>query len=104
MGERKELILTPRGGEFGLGIFTIVTIRPKFKMMTRMKLVVLTGWLVAGFLTGETRAEGKRLQVFIMAGQSNMDGQANVSTIDFLGEDPDKERAGLLKKLSCKTS
>ena len=98
MGERKELILTPRGGEFGLGIFTIVTIRPKFKMMTRMKLVVLTGWLVAGFLTGETRAEEKRLQVFIMAGQSNMDGQANVSTIDFLGEDPDKGRAGLLKK------
>ena len=67
-------------------------------MMTRTTLVVLTGWLVAGFLSGETRAEGKRLQVFIMAGQSNMDGQANVSTIDFLGEDPDKERAGLLKK------
>jgi hypothetical protein len=26
------------------------------------------------------------LKVFILAGQSNMDGQANVSTIDFLGE------------------
>jgi hypothetical protein len=40
----------------------------------------------------------KPLKVFILAGQSNMDGQANVSTIDFLGEDPDKDRAALLKK------
>ncbi len=38
------------------------------------------------------------LRVFILAGQSNMVGQANVSTIDFLGEDPDKNRAALLKK------
>jgi len=38
------------------------------------------------------------LKVFILAGQSNMDGQANISTIDFLGEDPDKDRAALLKK------
>ena len=44
-------------------------------------------------------APGKgRLKVFILAGQSNMDGQANVSTIDFLGEDPDPARAALLKK------
>jgi hypothetical protein len=38
------------------------------------------------------------LQVFILAGQSNMDGQANVSTLDFLGEDPDPARAALLKR------
>ena len=37
----------------------------------------------------------KRLKVFILAGQSNMDGQANVSTIDFLGED--KAHGHLLK-------
>ena len=43
-------------------------------------------------------AEAKPLKVFILAGQSNMDGQANVSTIDFLGEDPDPARAALLKK------
>jgi hypothetical protein len=43
-------------------------------------------------------AAPKPLKVFILAGQSNMDGQAHVSTIDFLGEDPDKERAALLKK------
>ena len=36
------------------------------------------------------------LKVFILAGQSNMDGNANVSTIDFLGED--KEHGALLKK------
>lgn len=37
------------------------------------------------------------LKVFILAGQSNMDGQANINTIDFLGEDPDPARAALLK-------
>jgi hypothetical protein len=36
------------------------------------------------------------LKVFILAGQSNMDGNANVSTIDFLGED--MEHGALLKK------
>jgi hypothetical protein len=38
------------------------------------------------------------LKVFLLAGQSNMEGHAEVRTIDFLGEDPDKERAALLKK------
>lgn len=38
------------------------------------------------------------LRVFILAGQSNMDGQADVRTIDFLGEDPDPARAALLKR------
>ena len=42
-------------------------------------------------------ADAKPLKVFILAGQSNMDGQANVSTIDFLGEDKDPARAALLK-------
>ena len=33
-------------------------------------------------------SSGKRpLKVFLLAGQSNMDGNANVSTIDFIGED-----------------
>lgn len=36
------------------------------------------------------------VKVFILAGQSNMDGNANVATIDFLGED--KEHGHLLKK------
>lgn len=37
------------------------------------------------------------VKVFILAGQSNMDGQADQRTIDFLGEDPDPARAALLK-------
>lgn len=39
----------------------------------------------------------KPVKVFIMAGQSNMDGQAEKRTIDFIGEDPDPARAALLK-------
>ena len=43
-------------------------------------------------------AQGKGpVKVFILAGQSNMDGQADVRTIDFLGEDKDPARAALLK-------
>lgn len=38
------------------------------------------------------------LKVFILDGQSNMDGQANVSRIDFLGEDKDPSRAVSPKK------
>lgn len=41
------------------------------------------------------KPNSKKLQVFILAGQSNMDGQANIATIDFLGED--KKHAKLLK-------
>ncbi len=37
------------------------------------------------------------LKVYILAGQSNMDGQADKRTIDFLGEDKDPARAALLK-------
>jgi Carbohydrate esterase, sialic acid-specific acetylesterase len=37
------------------------------------------------------------LKVYIMAGQSNMDGQANITTVDFLGEDKDPAKAALLK-------
>ena len=43
------------------------------------------------------QAEAKPLKVFILAGQSNMDGQAAVRTIDFIGEDKDPARAALLK-------
>ena len=57
---------------------------------------VAVGLLVLGQACG---AQGKGpVKVFLLAGQSNMEGHANVSTIDFLGEDPDPARAGLLKK------
>ncbi len=58
------------------------------------------GWLGA-LGTGSARAaDGLAkgpVKVFILAGQSNMDGQAQIRTIDFLGEDPDPAVAGLLK-------
>jgi len=33
-------------------------------------------------------AEAKPLKVFILAGQSNMEGPANISTFDYIGDDP----------------
>ena len=46
-----------------------------------------------------TAGEPKKgpVKVYLMAGQSNMDGQADERTIDFIGEDPDPARAALLK-------
>jgi alpha-galactosidase len=42
-------------------------------------------------------AEAKPLKVFILAGQSNMEGPANVSTFDYIGDDP--ATAPLLKMM-----
>ena len=65
-------------------------------MTTTPKLATLlcTALLLA---TYAFQAEAKPLKVFILAGQSNMDGQADVRTIDFLGEDKDAARAALLQ-------
>lgn len=41
--------------------------------------------------------QAKPLKVFILAGQSNMEGPANVSTFDYLGDDP--ATAPMLKKM-----
>ena len=63
----------------------------------------LMGGIVCGLLLwGQAQANpateagpaGKGpVKVFILAGQSNMDGQAAVRTIDFLGEDKDPAKA-----------
>ncbi len=56
---------------------------------------VAVGLMAAGQVWG---AQGKGpVKVYILAGQSNMDGQAEARTIDFLGEDKDKARAALLQ-------
>ena len=39
-------------------------------------------------LTSLHSAEGKPLKVFILAGQSNMEGHAKVETFDSIGDDP----------------
>ena len=44
-----------------------------------------------------TAAQTKKLKVFILAGQSNMEGSANVSTFDYIGDDP--ATAPLLKMM-----
>ena len=47
---------------------------------------------IAAFLTTlllvAAGAEAKPLKVFILAGQSNMEGPANISTFDYIGDDP----------------
>ena len=54
-------------------------------------------WLIPFHaLQAEDTPAAMPLKVFILAGQSNMDGQANFGTIDFLGED--KRHAHLLKR------
>jgi hypothetical protein len=66
--------------------------------MKRIQISVVCLLLSAPLISVELSAadRARPLQVFILAGQSNMDGQANVATIDFLGED--KEHGELLKK------
>jgi Carbohydrate esterase, sialic acid-specific acetylesterase len=39
-------------------------------------------------LLAATGVEAKPLKVFILAGQSNMEGPANISTFDYIGDDP----------------
>ena len=65
--------------------------------MRRMNRCVAVGLGVALLVSGWAHGAPGRgpLKVFILAGQSNMDGQAHVRTIDFLGED--KEHGHLLK-------
>ncbi|MEI6674350.1 MAG: sialate O-acetylesterase [Verrucomicrobiota bacterium] len=76
--------------------------KPSFKTASVAGALVAM-FPLAGFAQGDapgksTQAVGKGpLKVFIMAGQSNMDGQADKRTIDFLGEDKDPARAALLK-------
>ena len=44
--------------------------------------------VVAAFYRGSVTADDKPLKVYILAGQSNMEGQARVETFDYIGEDP----------------
>ena len=65
----------------------------------RAERIVAVGVAVGLLAFGQAwGAQGKGpVKVFILAGQSNMDGQADIRTIDFLGEDKDPARAALLK-------
>ncbi len=48
-------------------------------------------------LLGATGADAKPLKVFILAGQSNMEGHAKVATFDYIGDDPNT--APLLRQM-----
>jgi hypothetical protein len=61
-----------------------------------LKLLTAAAVVLAALLPS-TGFAAKPLKVYILAGQSNMDGQAAVRTIDFIGEDKDPARAALLK-------
>lgn len=103
----------PKGGAFNytFGLSPVgeqVIWGPHMKVET-IKLIkgkpivsILAAFAVAGLLDpGARAAEPAKakgpLKVYILAGQSNMDGQAHIRTIDFLGEDKDPAVAGLLK-------
>ena len=53
--------------------------------------------LFAWFVMAACAVTAKPLQVYILVGQSNMEGHAKVETIDYIGEDP--ATAPLLKRL-----
>lgn len=53
--------------------------------------------VIAISLAASAAAEPKPLKVFILAGQSNMEGHAKVETFDYIGDDP--ATASLLKKM-----
>ena len=44
--------------------------------------------ILSTVLVAFTGAEAKPLKVFILAGQSNMEGPADISTFDYIGDDP----------------
>ena len=55
----------------------------------KLLLTLLTLLAVVGcFSTPTASAQGKPLKVFILAGQSNMEGHAAISTFDYIGQDP----------------
>ena len=58
-----------------------------------MKLALLLATLTACVFP----TQAKPLKVFILAGQSNMEGPASVKTFDYIGDDP--ATAPLLKQM-----
>ena len=63
--------------------------------MTRERTILLA--IVATLCCGSAMGAGKPLKVYILAGQSNMEGQARIETFDYIGDDP--ATAPLLKQM-----
>jgi alpha-galactosidase len=62
---------------------------PKTLMTTpRFRKLLLTFSVLCCFAAKAAAAGGKPLKVFILAGQSNMEGHAEIRTFDYIGKDP----------------
>ena len=73
-------------------------IHPSLRFMAVLATAMITP-AAASIALAEGQPVGRGpVKIFLMAGQSNMEGHAKLSTIDFLGEDSDPARAALLKK------
>ena len=59
---------------------------PQLKKLPLTLLTLLA--IVCCFAPTTASAQGKKLKVFILAGQSNMEGHAAISTFDYIGKDP----------------
>lgn len=55
-------------------------VRPIFSLLALLTLFVATA--------GSANAQSKPVKVFVLAGQSNMEGHAKVETFDYIGDDP----------------
>lgn len=67
------------------------------KPMKKIFLPVLPVFVASILLPLSASAQPKKLKVFILAGQSNMEGHARIETFDYIGDDP--ATAPLLKQM-----
>ncbi len=65
--------------------------------MKTILVQLLTLLCVHAFAAEKAPLHAKPLKVFILAGQSNMEGHAKVETFDYIGDDP--ATAPLLKQM-----
>jgi alpha-galactosidase len=63
----------------------------------RFPTLLLSFLALCGFSATPASAEGKPLKVFILAGQSNMEGHAEIRTFDYIGRD--ERTAPILKEM-----
>ena len=82
--------------QLGLLLLMLSTSSLKKKLPSRS---ILAGSLFAVVLLASAglAAERKPIKVFILAGQSNMEGHARVETFDYIGDDP--KTAPILKEM-----
>ena len=62
-----------------------------------MKTILLLIISAFSLLPSDASAQSKKLKVFILVGQSNMEGHAKIETFDYIGDDP--KTAPLLKMM-----